>query len=149
MNTSQPLVLEGLGQRLRTARVAKGLSQAELADVGGITRQTQQAYEEGRTSPNTIYLAKIQEAGLDTHYILYAVNQTLPNWSLLIKATELVDLRLFRLSRNYPPTLRWQLIQDVYAKLISQGNATTSSEQTMPLAEDQRFVDEAWDTLVG
>lgn len=144
---------EGIGRRLKMARIAQGLSQAELADIGGITRQTQQAYEESRTSPNTNYLSKIQRAGLDIHFILFAkdsaVNQTIPNWEVLIKATELVDIRLFKVSRNYPPTLRWQLIKDVYAKLISQEGTSTLLDQKVPALEDQRLVDEAWDTLVG
>lgn len=48
-----------ISQRIRTAREAKGLSQAELAHMVGVTRGACGHWEQGKTSPNLENLAKV------------------------------------------------------------------------------------------
>jgi putative transcriptional regulator len=45
---------EQLGNRLRVARAERRLSQAELADLVGVTRQTVSAVETGQYCPSTL-----------------------------------------------------------------------------------------------
>lgn len=55
--------------RLREERVRLGMSQQDLAEVGGVTRKTQSAYESGATAPDVAYLARVEARGIDVHYV--------------------------------------------------------------------------------
>jgi putative transcriptional regulator len=57
-----------IGNRLKLARVEKGLTQAELADLAGVTRQTIGLIEGGRYNPTLklcLILARATERSLD------------------------------------------------------------------------------------
>jgi transcriptional regulator with XRE-family HTH domain len=56
--------------RLKEERERLGLSQAELATLAQTTKQSQWCYENGRASPNTKYLERIDAAGADVLYII-------------------------------------------------------------------------------
>lgn len=53
---------EGVGQRLRTERRARGLTQAELAERAGIALETVSRIEQGHTRPTIRTLDKIAGA---------------------------------------------------------------------------------------
>jgi transcriptional regulator with XRE-family HTH domain len=65
-----------LGDRLREVREEMGLSQTELAEIGGVIRNTQGSYERGERMPDTGYMQKIGEAGADIIYILTGIRAT-------------------------------------------------------------------------
>jgi len=57
-----------IGNRLKVARVETGLSQAQLADAAGVTRQTIGLIEAGKYNPTLklcLSLARITGRGLD------------------------------------------------------------------------------------
>jgi putative transcriptional regulator len=57
-----------IGNRLKLARVEKGLTQAELADLAGVTRQTIGLIEGGRYNPTLklcLILARATGRSLD------------------------------------------------------------------------------------
>lgn len=56
--------------RLRAERTRLGLNQADLARIGGVSRNSQTAYESGKTPFTSEYLVCIAEAGLDPLYII-------------------------------------------------------------------------------
>jgi transcriptional regulator with XRE-family HTH domain len=56
--------------RLKEERVRLGASQEDFAELVGVSRRTQLAYENGTTSPNVDYLADISTHGADVYYIL-------------------------------------------------------------------------------
>ena len=56
--------------RLREERERMGFSQQGIADVLGVTKQTQFQYEKGNNSPKADYLAKLSQIGADVQYIL-------------------------------------------------------------------------------
>ncbi len=60
------------GQRLREERLRLGLSQDQLAEIGGVQRRTQHNYEKGERAPDGVYLAKIAGVGADILYVLTA-----------------------------------------------------------------------------
>jgi len=62
----------GVGERLREERVRLGLSQDALAQLGGITRNTQGSYEKGERNPDSVYLTAVIKAGVDALYVLTA-----------------------------------------------------------------------------
>lgn len=68
-----------LGERLRELRLEKGLSQFELAAIGGAkNRRTQFSYEIGEHKPNSDYLHRLSLAGFDTHYLMTGNRFELP-----------------------------------------------------------------------
>jgi transcriptional regulator with XRE-family HTH domain len=55
--------------RLKEERVRLGMSQQDLAEVGGVTRKTQSAYESGATAPDVAYLSLVSARGVDVQYV--------------------------------------------------------------------------------
>ena len=51
-----------LGQRLQTARLAAGLTQAQLADAAGAPPRTYQSWELGEAEPRATQLAALAQA---------------------------------------------------------------------------------------
>ena len=61
---------DGIGARLRAERDRLRLSQTELARIGGVSRNSQTAYETGKTPFTSDYLALVAEAGGDALFII-------------------------------------------------------------------------------
>ena len=55
-------VAEKIGERLRTARQAAGLTQLELANLAGVDPSGLQSYESGRAAPNIGSLIRLGAA---------------------------------------------------------------------------------------
>jgi transcriptional regulator with XRE-family HTH domain len=64
-----------IGGRLRLERERLGMTQAELARLGGVGRQTQWRFEEGSRTPDADYLARISKAGVNVLYVLNGKRQ--------------------------------------------------------------------------
>lgn len=54
--------MEGLGERIRKARMIAGLTQDELADATGLSRVVISRYEKGKTDPSATALISIADA---------------------------------------------------------------------------------------
>lgn len=65
------------GDRLKYERLRLKLTQAQLADAGGVGRHAQSCYERDITLPRADYLAAITLQGIDTVYIITG-RRTLP-----------------------------------------------------------------------
>ena len=65
------------GDRLKNERLRLKLTQAQLADAGGVGRHAQSCYERDITQPRADYLAAITLQGIDTVYIITG-RRTLP-----------------------------------------------------------------------
>ncbi len=61
-----------LGEKLKQARKAAGLTQAELAGAVGITTRSLQFYEQGKREPNSsaVYVKLAQTLGVSTSYLI-------------------------------------------------------------------------------
>ncbi|PLY12619.1 MAG: XRE family transcriptional regulator [Sedimenticola sp.] len=59
-----------IGSRLKEERLRIGLSQPAFAEIGGVKKLTQIAYEQGRRSPDANYLAAVFKLGVDVCYVL-------------------------------------------------------------------------------
>lgn len=62
-----------MGERIRALRIAKGLSQQELADQLGITKGAVMHWETGRTKniKNETMLALVQVLGTDQEFLIF------------------------------------------------------------------------------
>ncbi|MBF0340705.1 MAG: helix-turn-helix transcriptional regulator [Magnetococcales bacterium] len=60
-------------ERLKTERKRLGLTQGEMADIGGISKTSYFNYESGSREPNASFLTAIATAGVDVNYVLTGV----------------------------------------------------------------------------
>ncbi|WP_081741869.1 helix-turn-helix domain-containing protein [Pseudomonas sp. LAIL14HWK12:I9] len=60
-----------VGDRLREERVRLGLSQEDLAQAGGVNRNTQGSYERGVRNPDSTYLLGVAPLGVDVGFVLF------------------------------------------------------------------------------
>jgi transcriptional regulator with XRE-family HTH domain len=61
------------GECLREERNRLGLKQEEMAQIGGVTRNTQGSYERDERRPDTGYLKALHAVGLDVLYVVTGV----------------------------------------------------------------------------
>lgn len=76
--------------RLTEERERLQLTQSAMAEIGGVSRNTQVGYESGKTAPDARYLAALAERGLDVLYVVCGVRKahtaTSPEQSRLLDA---------------------------------------------------------------
>lgn len=70
-------ISEGVGDRLKEERDRLGLSQTDFGALGGVSRGTQKAYEQGANSPDLRYLATLERAAVDVQYVLTGVKASI------------------------------------------------------------------------
>ncbi|SMB98015.1 Helix-turn-helix [Thermanaeromonas toyohensis ToBE] len=71
MDVQEQNVTKKLGERLRKAREAKGLTQAQLGALLNVSDATINRYEKGQRSPDPEMLVKLAEAlNVSTDYLL-------------------------------------------------------------------------------
>lgn len=83
----------GFGERLKEERKRLGLTQAEMADIGGIGRIAQVQYEAEATAPTTRYLSAIGAAGVNLGYLVLGVK--LDSGALTAEQEDRVETRAF------------------------------------------------------
>lgn len=62
--------------RLLEERQRLALNQSEMAEIGGVSKNTQINYEAGRSAPDARYLAALSQHGLDVLYVVRGVRQS-------------------------------------------------------------------------
>lgn len=65
--------MNSIGMRLREERARLSLSQTEMGELAGITKNTQMLYESDKRSPKSDYLAAIASAGVDIAYVVTGI----------------------------------------------------------------------------
>lgn len=63
-------MLEDFARRLREARLQMVLDQSAFAELGGVKKNSQIAYESGKTAPSVDYLLALEGHGVDVGYVL-------------------------------------------------------------------------------
>src|SRR5689334_8167109 len=88
--------METVGDRLREERTRVGLSQEELAAVGGLRKQAQLNYESGTRSPDASYLLALESAGVDIVYVLTGRRVVTDSAAVILDEDEQEILRKYR-----------------------------------------------------
>lgn len=71
-----------VNERIQMERSRLGLSQSALAEIGGVSRETQINYEkDGGSTPNCVYLERALAHGMDVMYVLTGKRAS-ADWSL-------------------------------------------------------------------
>lgn len=78
------------GRRLAEERKRLGLTQAELAERGGVSMRAQNTYENDHRTPDAAYLAAVAGCGVDVTYVLTGIRVTTES-SLSPKEAALLD----------------------------------------------------------
>ncbi|WP_079227325.1 helix-turn-helix domain-containing protein [Pseudomonas putida] len=81
-----------IGDRLKEERSRLGLSQTDLAAVGGVGKTTQINYEKGSGSPDARYLAAAADRGVDILYVVTGVRRPAHADQLSPEGAELLHL---------------------------------------------------------
>ena len=68
-------VLESFGQRIRSLRIEKGLSQQQLSDLIFVTRKTVGNWESGNRLPDITMLSRLADClGVETYELIDELN---------------------------------------------------------------------------
>lgn len=70
--------MDNFSDRLRQERERVGLSQAEMAEAGGVKKLAQHNYEKGDRTPTADYLQKLVGAGIDVPFLLTGQRTSMP-----------------------------------------------------------------------
>lgn len=65
---------ESIGERLREERKRLGLSQTDFARLAGVHLNTQSRYEKGEREPDSSYLERLGNEGVDVNYVLFGID---------------------------------------------------------------------------
>jgi len=66
-------------ERLKAERSRLQLSQAAMAEAGGVSLNSQSNYENGHRSPDAAYLSRVAAIGVDVAYLLTGVRALAPS----------------------------------------------------------------------
>jgi transcriptional regulator with XRE-family HTH domain len=67
--------LEAIGARLKEERLAKKLKQDDFAELGGVKRVSQGAYESGKAAMSLDYLLRLSAHDVDIDYVVTGVRK--------------------------------------------------------------------------
>jgi len=112
------------GKKIRSERQRLGLTQAALAETGGVSKATQVAYEADATRPDIGYLSRIAEAGVDVLWLATDRRATSEvDWDLVDEVLELIEE--WASERDKPTTRseRKDLLSALYGQFNHQGAA--------------------------
>ncbi|WP_456990189.1 helix-turn-helix domain-containing protein [Lysobacter sp. A286] len=109
------------GEHLRIERRRLGVNQTTLAEVGGVSKATQVAYEAGSTRPDAAYLAKVADAGVDVYWLLTG-RRSAPTiqWGLLFEIRDLIDEWAAERGKQTSQAERDGLLRNLYAQFCSE-----------------------------
>lgn len=86
LDNSMTKIINSFHERIKAERIRLDLSQVELAERIGITRQTQALYERGKRYPDAQYLMLFCGIGANINYLLSGVPSSSPQ--IIEKASE-------------------------------------------------------------
>lgn len=120
------------GKKIRSERLRLGLTQAVLAEAGGVSKATQVAYEADATRPDIGYLSKIAEAGVDVLWLATDQRATSGvDWDLVDEILELIEE--WTSERDKPTTRseRKDLLAALYAQFNHRGSVDLAAAATI------------------
>ena len=113
-------VADGLPDRLRQERERLGLSQEKFAQMVGVSRVTENYYEQGSREPPITYLSTAARVGCDLRFLLFGESADanyldLMDWKLHDLVWDWVDrVAVDAKGRAYPAKLRKKFFRLAY-----------------------------------
>ncbi|MEK1943586.1 MAG: helix-turn-helix transcriptional regulator [Pseudomonas sp.] len=81
---------QSAGERLREERTRLGANQEDFAQIGGVNRNTQGAYEKDERNPDVKYLAALAARGVDVLYVVTGERVPMKSDGLTVEEAELL-----------------------------------------------------------
>ena len=98
-------------------RLRLGLNQSALAEIGGVSKATQVAYEADSTKPDASYLSRVSEAGVDVHWLLTGQSSTRGvQWQLIFDLLALIEEWMGERGKATSASERNDLLRTLYAQ---------------------------------
>jgi transcriptional regulator with XRE-family HTH domain len=110
-----------IGKLLRLERARLGLSQAQLAEAGGVSKTTQVSYEADSSRPDSDYLSGIAKLGIDVGWLITGRRSRGENWDLIEELLELIEEWATDRGRPTSVTERAALLRNLYGQFRSSG----------------------------
>lgn len=133
--------METLGGRLKEERERLGLTQAAMAEVGGVSKRSQTGWEQGRAVPDANYLTAAAAAGMDVQYVLTGLRTAPALQEHFRRAAEVT------LQADMTEEQRAELMKKLVDSMQEQAKASVTPEEMALLAavraisqEDRRTV---------
>lgn len=107
--------------RLREERVRLGLTQAAVAEATGVSKASQVSYESGATTPDALYVAHLEELGVDVVWLLSGRRPLTVRWKLLEDVHGLIEQWAALRSEPTPPDEKFTLLRMLYGMFTAEG----------------------------
>lgn len=122
----------GRGDRLHRERRRLGLTQAEMASLGGVSKPTQLAYETGQTSPHADYLAGVAAGGVDVLWVVTG-NRDLAaiDLDLLMELVALIEEWAAERSGATSLSVKKDLLRTLYSQFADSGSIDLGQLETV------------------
>jgi transcriptional regulator with XRE-family HTH domain len=119
------------GDCIRHERLRLKLNQSSFAELGGVSKATQVAYESNATEPNLTYLWRLGEAGVDATWVLTGRRDTKGiQWELLFEIRDLVEV--WSQEQRDPPSRekKDRLLRSLYNQFCANGEINTAEVES-------------------
>jgi len=105
--------------RLRLERTRLRMTQAGMAELGGVSKASQISYESGASTPTVEYAAKLIEAGIDGQWLLVGRRTQIHDWELEAEIFELIEE--WSATRNQPISTKkkFALLENLYRQFCA------------------------------
>jgi transcriptional regulator with XRE-family HTH domain len=121
-----------VGLRLRAERKRLGLTQSQLGARGGVSLSSQHAYESGLHRPDTRYLARVAEAGVDMQYVVLG-QKTEPrspsnlDWKAMEAIGLLIEQSATEPGEQMPLALKFHFLRVFYEQYLANRQLDTAN----------------------
>jgi transcriptional regulator with XRE-family HTH domain len=135
MNLSEEISL-----RLQLERRRIGLSQAELAELAGVSRACQSNYELNKSVPDLIYSVKAAAAGVDMSYVTTGNRESARaaetlDWPLAGDIISAIDTVAADLEIEITPSMVGPLLKVLYEFSVKRIKAQSATDTTREVLE--------------
>lgn len=139
--------IQVFGARLKEERFRLGLSQRELATIGGVTRTSQMLYEKGTRPPTAEYLMRIMEAGVDMDRLLPAQKRVQAEHARRFSEEAKDRMTIRRSSLHAVLTLADKIGRDRKGRLLDLELRNALTEKILDALAEQPGDEVDWDKL--
>ena len=114
------------GNRLKEQRKKLGYTQAQIAEICGVSSRMWGDYERGRSQPKTELFFQFEKAGIDVQYVMHGMQGAAPPEQLALSAGEQAWLALFR---QLAPAARRSVLDFARYQLAEQEKKVAENHQ--------------------
>lgn len=124
-----------------------GLTQRELARIGGVRRGSQILYEKGAHPPTVEYLMRIADAGVDTNYLVPSFSDASANNVLCVSKRFHDSISIRRADLVRALEIADKIGRDRRGRLLGFQARSALIQRILQTVSDQQEGELAWDAI--